>query len=345
MTQKKRIDYIDFAKGFAILTIVIFHYLQPYTSGILSKAIMVGGAGVHLFFVLSGFGLGLSSRQLNAPLFYKKRFFKVLIPYYFVILLIFSINLVYPLYSNDGFYALGGHIFLYKMFDETIMDSFGYHFWFISTIVQFYLFFPLISAWQQREKSITRFLIVSFLVSLCYWIFLGICKLYDQRIFNSFFLQYLWEFNLGIVFGKLYILKGKEFWRQNKIILLTISLLSFSLVAILVLWGGNLGKVFNDPFSSSGFLCASAFLYSVLENKLDFIKRGIVFVGKISYEMYLVHMLVFLLANAFLSKIILVNTNAIYSLCLVLPLSILISNFFVKFINSFYKLQWVSKLL
>ena len=39
MEQKKRIEYIDFAKGFAIISIVIFHYCQPYTSGFLAKAI------------------------------------------------------------------------------------------------------------------------------------------------------------------------------------------------------------------------------------------------------------------------------------------------------------------
>jgi peptidoglycan/LPS O-acetylase OafA/YrhL len=344
MIQKKRIEYIDFSKGFAILSIVIFHYLQPYTSGILSKVIMIGGGGVHLFFILSGFGLGLSSQQLSAPLFYKRRFLKVLIPYYFVILLTFAINFVYPIYREDGLYAIGGHLFLYKMFDETIMGSFGYHFWFISTIVQFYIFFPLISAWQHRESSIPKFLLVSFLISFFYWIFLSVYKLYDQRIFNSFFLQYLWEFNIGIIFAKLHTLKGKEFWRQNEIILLTTSVLSFFLMAILVSWGGGIGRTFNDPLSSLGFLCASAFLYSVSQTKLVFVKKAMIFVGKISYELYLIHSLVFLLVNAFISNVILLDLNAVYSLFLILPLSILISNLFIKFMNFFYQIPLVSRL-
>jgi peptidoglycan/LPS O-acetylase OafA/YrhL len=56
MTQKKRIEYIDFAKGLAILAIVIFHYLQAYTSGLILNALMIGGTGVHGTGLLTGDG-------------------------------------------------------------------------------------------------------------------------------------------------------------------------------------------------------------------------------------------------------------------------------------------------
>lgn len=138
--NKRRIEFLDFAKGFAILSIAIFHYSQPYTTGLWSKAIMIGGTGVHLFFILSGFGLGLSSTKLSFTTFYLKRFSKILIPYYFAIALICIINEGYQLYDKNTLYAIGGHFFLYKMFDEKIIGSYGYHFWFISTIVQFYIF-------------------------------------------------------------------------------------------------------------------------------------------------------------------------------------------------------------
>jgi peptidoglycan/LPS O-acetylase OafA/YrhL len=64
---QRRLDYLDFARGFAMLAIVLFHYLQPYVvEGPLSKVILVGGSGVHLFFVLSGFELGLFSQTIDA---------------------------------------------------------------------------------------------------------------------------------------------------------------------------------------------------------------------------------------------------------------------------------------
>ena len=40
--------------------------------------------------------------------------------------------------------AVASHVFLYKMFDNELDISLCYPFWFISTIIQFYIFFPLI---------------------------------------------------------------------------------------------------------------------------------------------------------------------------------------------------------
>lgn len=343
--QKKRIEYIDFAKGFSILSIVIFHYCQPYTSGLASKAIMLGGAGVHLFFILSGFGLGLSSKKVSPLNFYRKRFLKILLPYYFVVLLIFVINSIHPIYEEDGLYALGGHLLLYKMFDESIVGSFGHHLWFVSTIVQFYIFFPLISSLQHKSSSLKVFVAISFLISLAYWIFLGAYSIYGARIFNSFFLQYIWEFNMGIALAKLYLLKGIEFWNKSKILLFTISLLSFSSMALLIVWLGSTGRVFNDVFSSFGFLCLSAFSYSVCKSNLDFIKKPILFVGSVSYELYLIHMLIFILVNDFLAHVVLIQPGIIYSLFFVLPLSILLSSLFMRSIQSVYQSSLVSRFL
>ncbi|MBK8194736.1 MAG: acyltransferase family protein [Lewinellaceae bacterium] len=61
MNSRGRITYIDFARGYAIFTIVCYHGLQRADlPGLWQKAIVFGGTGVHLFFLLSGFGLGLS---------------------------------------------------------------------------------------------------------------------------------------------------------------------------------------------------------------------------------------------------------------------------------------------
>jgi peptidoglycan/LPS O-acetylase OafA/YrhL len=126
-------------------------------------------------------------------------------------------------------------------------------------------------------------------------------------------------------------------------ILLATSLLSFLLMALLVFWGGGIGKIFNDPFASLGFLSASAFLYSVSQTKLILVKKGLIFVGKISYELYLVHMLIFLLVKNFLENVMLLDSNAAYSLFLILPLAILISSLVMKPVNLFYQIPMVKE--
>ena len=83
--NKSRNEFIDFGKGFSILTIVIYHYLGTLSlPGIWSKAIMLGGTGVHLFIFLSAFGLMMTSNNSLLD-FYIRRFTKILLPYYIFI--------------------------------------------------------------------------------------------------------------------------------------------------------------------------------------------------------------------------------------------------------------------
>ena len=235
---ENRLDFIDFAKGFAILSIVIFHYLQPHAIGMWSKAIMVGGTGVHLFFILSGFGLGLSSKNLPFFEFYKKRFLKILIPYYITISLIFVVNKMLPIYRENSLYALGGHFFLYKMFDEKIMGSFGYHFWFISTIIQFYIVFPLIIKYKNKVNT-KNFILISISISFLYWILISVLNLAHLRIVNSFFLQYIWEFNIGIVLAERYLDSKEHFWEQDRLLLLIIFFLGIGIMGLMAIKGGR----------------------------------------------------------------------------------------------------------
>jgi peptidoglycan/LPS O-acetylase OafA/YrhL len=328
----RRIEFLDFAKGFAILSIVLFHYSQPYTSGLWSKAIMIGGMGVHLFFILSGFGLGLSSTKLSFATFYKKRFTKILIPYYVTILLIAFINEVYPIYGRNSLYAIGGHLFLYKMFDEQIMGNFGYHFWFISTIVQFYIVFPLILS-IRKKLSLNHFLLVSFFISFIYWVIISALELSNLRIFNSFFLQYLWEFNLGIILAASYLRDGKCFWDNSINLLAPVSIIGLSIMAIMALKGGRLGQTFNDLPASVGYTCFVASTYIVLA-KLKPIRSFLAYIGQISYELYLLHMLSFLLLNKLLIKLTGLNPNIFVSILVVLPISIMISKYFTLIVNS-----------
>ena len=49
--------------------------------------------------------------------------------------------------SSEGFFPVrevSGHLLLYKMFSIELDTSLFYPYWFISTIVQFYLLWPLI---------------------------------------------------------------------------------------------------------------------------------------------------------------------------------------------------------
>ena len=327
----QRLEFIDFARGFAILSIVIFHYSDQYAIGIWSKAVMLGGTGVHLFFIVSGFGLGLSSMKMQINEFFKKRFTKILLPYYITIALICFVNVIWPLYKETSLYAIGGHLLLYKMFDEKIVGSFGYHFWFISTIIQFYIAFPLIVRLKNSLSS-NQFVCSSILISITYWVLITVFNVAHLRVVNSFFLQYLWEFNLGIVLAERYLKGGELLWSKSRFVLILITISGIGLMAIMVLKGGRLGQTFNDMPASIGYLALTSLLYSIIK-KIEVLKNFFTQIGKISYPLYLTHNAVFLLINGFLVKFNILTSSIFTSLLIILPSSILLAICYSSAIN------------
>ena len=192
--MNKKLDIIDFLRGFSIFTIVLMHLVQSYPIGnLLMKASSFGGAGVHVFILCSGFGLYLSylNKPITYPQFLKRRFLKVYLPYAIIII----ISALVPFYntSPDKWLQLLSHLFLFKMFVEEWECSYGGQFWFVSTIIQFYLAWPLILRLFNRER-----VILALFISLSWSTFVGLNGLLDERVWNSFFLQYLWEFVLGM---------------------------------------------------------------------------------------------------------------------------------------------------
>lgn len=143
--DKRRLAVVDFLRGFSIFTIVLMHLVQSYPlPSFLMKASSLGGAGVHVFILCSGFGLYLSSlyKPLNYGQFLKRRFSKVYIPYVIVVLIS---ALYFGLVCNrDVLMPVLGSVFLFKMFVPSLENAFGGQMWFVSTIIQFYLFWPLI---------------------------------------------------------------------------------------------------------------------------------------------------------------------------------------------------------
>ena len=193
--MNKRLDIIDFARGFAIFTIVAMHLafnLSP--SGLAAKALSFGGAGVHIFFLCSGFGLYLS--HLGNPLdylsFLRRRFLKVYLPYLLAVVLWTFFLLLHS--HAFSLRVVSSHLLLYKMFNADLDISLCYHYWFISTIVQFYLCWPLIVKLMKWKYGLAGAVVIS----LSWAALVGLLGLEESRPWGSFFLQYLWEFCLGM---------------------------------------------------------------------------------------------------------------------------------------------------
>lgn len=286
---------IDFAKGFSILTIVLMHLLQSFVTELpelLKTALSLGGTGVHIFIFCSGFGLYLShlKNPLSFKLFMKKRFIKIYLPYIIVVFISFFIPQAYS--GNDRVAALLSHIFLFKMFVPKYEESFGGQLWFISTIIQLYFVFGLLCCLKKNLKR-KLFNGICIGISIVWWVVTVQTGLYVERIWGSFFLQYIWEFGLGMSCAE-YLNEGKDVCIHKGIVYI-IAIAGIGLEGILAFAGGFF-KSFNDIFAFFGYGSVILILYSY---KYKFLDKWILKISSISYEWYLVHMMVFALMFIF----------------------------------------------
>jgi len=285
----KKYDLVEFLKGYAILTIVVYHLMGSLNySGSITKAIQFGGTGVHAFLLVSGFGLYLSflRKPLNYSAFLKRRLTKVYVPYIIIVLLSALLTQFIPIFKSS-WYALAGHIFLYKMFDNSIIGSYGGHFWFISTIIQFYLIFHLL-AWLKKRYSNYLFISFGICISLAWGIIIILLAKSDLRSWNSFCLQYIWEFMLGMVIADL-MFNHKLIYKPKNWHLLLLTVICIPTYALLALKAGNIGKVFNDIPALIGYMAIAIFIYNL---KLKPLNIFFYHTSKISYSFFLIHILV-----------------------------------------------------
>lgn len=299
--EQNRVLILDYLKGFSIITIVLMHLIQGYIRELPSSVLMmssVGGSGVHVFFVCSAIGLYISyiNNKQTIREFTKKRLLKIYIPYVAVVFASFCVPWMYN--GDDKEMALISHIFLFKMFVSKYEESFGMHFWFISTIIQLYLIFIPMCKVKERIKDWRIFFSLFLLVSLCWWILLSVLGFESQRVWNSFFLQYIWEFALGILIAEVLLITGSI--TVNYLTLGISAIIGIGLQSIMALFSDSL-RVLNDIPAFVGYVAIALFLYYI-----PIIRWMCYKVSVCSYELYLVHILVFTIIYEF------ANPNGLY---------------------------------
>lgn len=281
----RKLDVVNFLRGYSISTIVIMHLVGMLgISGIWEKAAAFGGAGVHVFILCSGFGLYLS--YLRKPLgyiaFLKKRFTRIYMP---MAVLCVATAVWMACMGREWFIPLWGNLLLFKMFVPELESSMGGQMWFVSTIIQFYLAWPLIVKLFNTRGGVKLALIISLLWSTT----VGLLGYVEERVWNSFFLQYLWEFCLGMKMAEIYHDNPKALEVPRWKYLLTLCVAGVGLTGIMG-FAGWPWKLYNDIPSLMGYMSLALIIYKVGIKPLN---RLLEWTNRFSYEWYLVHMLVF----------------------------------------------------
>jgi len=156
------LSLIDFCKGLAISWVFFFHYSKNW----------FGWQGVHIFIVLSGFGLTYSclKRQGNISWrqWYVKRSARIL-PAYWLVSLFGFLFLIGMNLRQDDVLANTGKSLLRLLLDLSLLRNFSYQtifnypndqLWFVPLIFSLYLIFPLLYTLLTKCKRVESYLLL-----------------------------------------------------------------------------------------------------------------------------------------------------------------------------------------
>ncbi len=214
----------------------------------------------------------------------RRRFTRVYLPY----LLMMPLFVAYYWFVCGTFdlTTLASHVFLFKMFDHTLDTSYAYSLWFISTIFQFYLCWPVIVRLFKGKWGLPLALVIS----LVWATLVGVLGKEGNRVWNSCFLQYLWEFVAGMKLAELYHRSPERVKVPGWGVLLIGAAVGMALTGVTGKLGG-IFKLYNDIPSLLGYLSVALIIYKL---SIPLVNRFFLFTDKIGYEWYLVHGLTFL---------------------------------------------------
>lgn len=296
----KDTSWMHGVKGLAILGIVLYHWFDFFSSGMFHYAAHLGGQGVHVFFIMSSFGIALSlSKQthVNWREWYKRRFSKVLVPYYLSVVIIVISILLWGCFSRDVTGTLArmeinpgsllATVFLYRAFIEQYVLAINAPWWFVITILEFYGLFPFIYGAYKKWGAL-KFLCASFLVTVSFQFLYCAVLNSENSVFQKFFLAFLFEYSVGIYLADLYLHKIEIFKRLLFGVGPVLAGLFLEAVGTWLAFQGGFGLALNDVFNALGFFILSV-NFSYFLWKTEFARRSMEQLGKLSLGIFILH--------------------------------------------------------
>ncbi len=309
----KRLDYIDLLRGVAIIFVVIYHYTSHYNPEYLLRndnwSLEIGKygwSGVDIFFVVSGYCIGMTIRKITNFFEFIVRRFARLYPGYLVagiLTLIFYSFFELPGREVDWFTGFMNLIF------ANFIPGLNYQYidgiyWALIVEIKFYLFFgALYFILQDLKKSIIFWFIFCLIGNFVLAI--------DEKsyIFITSIFPHANLFLLGLT---IYYFDKMSF--INKFLILLFSILSLFV---------------NDRYEQFEYYFAILLLIVslVLYKKINFGFKILPYIGLISYTWYLIHNAIGIIIIRELNKLDFQLISIFVATITTFILSILIYNF------------------
>ena len=320
--KSKYLPSIDSLRALAVLAVIIYHVDVNYLPG--------GFLGVDLFFVLSGYLISSliikeyrKTGSLNLYNFYIRRARRLLPAVYFMI----TVGLVVMVLFNEVLLrkshldAIFGYIYssnwwyIFQKLDY--FDSFGAqspfkHLWSLAIEEQFYMIFPLLFLLVNRKKKskdgtyklnknflyvVLGLILVSLIAHILLFDINNISRIYfgtDTRAFSLL---------VGVVGAILYPMERlhAKVTPQQNMLYSVVSLVSIATLITVMIYTSE----YNTLLYRGGFLLvailgliviiSSGKQHTLMSRLLSF--KPVVFIGKISYSLYLWHFPVLVLTT------------------------------------------------
>jgi len=305
-TKVKYRPDIDGLRAVAILSVMAFHIWPWRVSG--------GYIGVDVFFVISGYLISsilfseIASNRFSVLAFYERRIRRIF-PALFAMLIVFSVVISFFLLPNELIdYAKSviaattstSNIYFWRHsgYFEAPMSKPLLHTWSLAVEEQFYLTFPIFLLLTRRfsPRFLKHAVLLLFLVSLASSI---VAVRYNPDA--AFYMPYTraWELLLGTIVSLRFFPKLPQAWLRNAATLAGIALIAYSAVRYLP----------QTPFPGVAALApclGSALIIGAGESGRTLVGRvlswkPVVFIGLISYSLYLWHWPVVILNDLGLS--------------------------------------------
>lgn len=279
---------IQTLRGISVLFVVLFHLgFSPLVGGFL---------GVDVFFVISGFLMAILYNFENKIDFFKRRARRLLPPYFFVIIATVFATFILTTPNETE------QVVKQSIFGSVFMSNVGFwlqnsyfsksefnpllHLWSLGVEIQFYLIVPVLSWFFRRSKI---FLPIILVVSM----FLCFIVLTKSPKTSFFILPFrLWEFLVGFGTAQIFTKKGQVKFKGYEWIGL-IAMLSLLSIPFMPVDGQSLSVMWGHPGLLSLLIClatSGVLIFGVPSFiQQSFVGKSLVWFGKYSYSIYLVH--------------------------------------------------------
>lgn len=331
MNNEFTVNDTNFSKGVAMCLMILHHLFWNVTEmgvdiygmvisqkiGILSKVC------VSIFLILSGYGLNKSVKNdYNIGEFYKRHLSKIYINYWFAVAVSLIVGAIF--FTDKARSLIGDNVF-----NKVILNFTGLHYltgymgynsswWFITVIIVLYILFPLIRMLIKQYRHV--FLIFSLILLFP--------DLIPFNILNIKFVAFnFFPFILGVyiaenrIFEKINLTDEKKFIKFTRFMLIVIPFIYVAHTRL------KLGMSYEGYRLDTLFGLIIILFNLLYLSKINILNKSLVYVGKYSMDMFLIHGFITTLYTA---EFIYGLKNPVIMFLVVLVISLLISVLFSK---------------